>query len=98
MTAGHGGVTAVSEVTGIARSTINRGRAEIESGADCGSAWVRRAGGGRRKLSQRDPALVDDLKALLEPATRGDPRATLGCGLRRAWVIWRRRLARWATG
>ena len=64
MTAGYGGVTAVSEVTGIARSTINRGRAEIESGADCGSARVRRAGGGRRKLSQQDPALVDDPKAL----------------------------------
>ncbi len=77
MTAGYGGVTAVSEVTGIARSTINRGRAEIECGADCGSARVRRAGGGRRKLSQRDPALVDDLKALFEPATRGDSQRPL---------------------
>jgi len=27
---GHGGVTLVSKVTGIARSTINRGIAEIE--------------------------------------------------------------------
>ena len=30
--AGHGGVTAVAEVTGVARSTIGRGLAELRSG------------------------------------------------------------------
>ncbi len=77
MTAGYGGVTAVSAITGIARSTINRGIAEIKTGADRGTARVRQAGGGRRKLSRRDPGLVDDLRVLLEPATRGDPQRRL---------------------
>ncbi len=77
MTAGFGGVSAVSEVTGIARSTINRGIAEIDAGVDCGKGRVRRAGGGRRKLRERDPGLVGDLKALVEPATRGDPERPL---------------------
>ncbi len=77
MTAGYGGVTAVSAVTGLARSTIDRGVAEIESGGDCGTGRVRRVGGGRRKLGERDAGLIDDLKALVEPATRGDPQRPL---------------------
>lgn len=77
MTAGYGGVTAVSAVTGLARSTIDRGVAEIKAGADCGTARVRRAGGGRRKLGERDAGLIEDLKALVEPATRGDPERPL---------------------
>ena len=77
MTAGYGGVTAVSAVTGVARSTIDRGIAEIESGGDCGTGRVRRVGGGRRKLGERDAGLIDDLTALVEPATRGDPQRPL---------------------
>ena len=77
MTAGYGGVTAVSAVTGLARSTIDRGIAEVAAGADCGDGRVRRAGGGRRKLGERDAGLIDDLKALVEPATRGDPQRPL---------------------
>ncbi len=77
MTAGYGGVTAVSAVTGLARSTIDRGVAEIESGGDCGTGRVRRVGGGRRKLGARDAGLIDDLTALVEPATRGDPERPL---------------------
>ncbi len=77
MTAGYGGVTAVSEATGLARSTIQRGIAEIETGSDCGAGRVRRAGGGRPKLGRRDAGLLADLKALLAPATRGDPERLL---------------------
>src|SRR3954465_6544799 len=40
---GHGGVTLVSKVTGIARSTINRGIAEIEQDRSGGGG----RGGGR---------------------------------------------------
>ncbi len=77
MTAGYGGVTAVSAVTGLARSTIDRGIAEITAGADCGMGRVRRVGGGRRKLGARDASLIEDLTALVEPATRGDPERPL---------------------
>src|SRR3984893_4516154 len=43
--AGHGGVVAVSRATGIARSTIDRGLADLRSGAVMSSARVRRQGG-----------------------------------------------------
>jgi hypothetical protein len=46
---GRGGVTLVSKVTGIARSTINRGIGEIEENRSAGEGRVRRPGGGRRE-------------------------------------------------
>src|SRR5947209_9835962 len=77
--AGRGGVSAVSRITGLARSTIMRGLAELV-GATHGCAApgrVRRPGGGRKKLTETDPTLLSDLQALIEPTTRGDPQAPL---------------------
>jgi len=72
-------VTAVSRATGIARSTINRGLAELRDEAVpvAPADRVRRAGGGRKLLTATDATLLDDLRALVEPATRGDPMAPL---------------------
>ena len=77
VTAGHGGVTAVSDITGLARSTIGRGIKEIEVGTELGEDRVRRRGGGRKNLMEQDATLLDDLKALVEPSTRGDPERPL---------------------
>jgi hypothetical protein len=70
--AGYGGLAAVSEITGLARSTINRGRDDLD-GKPLPAGRVRRTGGGRRALSKIDPTLVDDLRRLVEPVTLGDP-------------------------
>ena len=70
--AGWGGLAAVSEITGLARSTINRGEDDLDA-VPLRKGRVRRAGGGRRAKSESDPTLVDDLKRLVEPATLGDP-------------------------
>jgi hypothetical protein len=75
--AGYGGVSLVSRITNIARSTINRGIDEINENRDAGHGRVRRVGGGRKSKISNDPALLDDLKALVEPATRGDPMQPL---------------------
>ena len=74
---GHGGVTLVSKVTGIARSTINRGIDEIEERRSAGEGRVRRPGGGRKPKTEQDPTLLEDLKNLLEASTRGDPMSPL---------------------
>jgi len=77
-TAGHGGVSVVSRITGVARSTIGRGLAELDDLAGAALAGrIRRPGGGRKKLTETDPTLLSDLKNLVEPATRGDPEAPL---------------------
>jgi hypothetical protein len=78
LAAGHGGVMAVSRATGIARSTIARGLAELREEAPAvPPARTRRAGGGRKLLTTVDATLLGDLQALAEPVTRGDPMAPL---------------------
>jgi hypothetical protein len=76
-TAGRGGVVAVMRVTGIARSTIGRGLAELRGGETHEADRVRRPGGGRKPLSETDISLLDDLRSLVEPETRGDPQSPL---------------------
>jgi transposase len=76
-TAGHGGVSVVARITGIARSTIGRGLAELRNAVAPPAARVRQPGGGRKPLVTKDPTLVEDLRQLVEPATRGDPQAPL---------------------
>jgi hypothetical protein len=77
--AGRGGVSAVSRITGIARSTVMRGLAELgaDGASQLASGRLHRPGGGRKKLTETDPTLLSDLKALVEPTTRGDPEAPL---------------------
>ncbi len=77
LAAGHGGVSLVSRITGVARSTIGRGVAELRGGGAVAAGRVRRPGGGRKPLVARDATLLDDLRGLVEPATRGDPEAPL---------------------
>lgn len=38
---------------------------------------LRRAGGGRKRLVDKDETLGRDLEALVDPVTRGDPQAPL---------------------
>jgi Rhodopirellula transposase DDE domain len=76
--AGRGGVAIVSRITGVARSTINRGLAELDGDAPRDVAVrVRRPGGGRKRLIETDTTLLSDLQGLVEPTTRGDPQAPL---------------------
>ena len=70
--AGWGGVAAVAEITGLARSRIIRGLKDIDAPA-LEPGRVRREGGGRHMITETDDTLVPDLKRLVEPATMGDP-------------------------
>src|SRR5246127_4391342 len=75
--AGRGGVTAVSNATGVARSTINRGLAELRSAEPQHSSRIRRAGGGRKPKVETEPGLLEALATLVQSAIRGDPEAAL---------------------
>ena len=73
---GHGGAKAVARLAEVSESTIARGRAELtERAAPLGR--VRRAGGGRKSATERDPGLVAALEALIEPREIGDPVSPL---------------------
>ncbi len=74
---GRGGLSAVARATGLARSTVARGVADVRAGTALARGRIRRAGAGRPRLAERDPTLRADLEALIEPTSRGDPGSPL---------------------
>ena len=77
LAAGRGGVLVVSRITGVARSTIGRGLVELRGGAALDLTRGAPARRGRKALTNLDPTLLEDLRSLVDPATRGDPQAPL---------------------
>lgn len=73
---GYGGVSLVSRVSGLSRTTIHRGLQELDEAA-LPSGRVRHPGGGRRRLREKDPSILVSLEALIAPSTRGDPESPL---------------------
>jgi hypothetical protein len=76
-TAGRGGLAAVYEATGIARSTIGRGLSDLRSACGPLIGRIRRPGGGRKPKTETEPGLVEALGDLVQSAIRGDPEAAL---------------------
>ncbi len=74
---GRGGQAAVIRATGLSHETVRRGMREIESGESIEAGRVRRAGGGRKALSERDPTLLAELERLVCDEARGDPESPL---------------------
>lgn len=76
---GHGGVSAVARATGLSRTTIHAGMAELTNPSDppLEEGRVRRPGGGRKRLTDKDPGLMEALNRLVDPVTRGDPESPL---------------------
>ena len=82
MAIGRGGISLVSQATGISRTTIRKGVEEVEQeypelARSLGEQRIRARGGGRRPLVETDDTLVSDLNRLIEPATRGEPTSPL---------------------
>jgi len=73
---GRGGVTTVARASGMSRSTVRIGTTEIDQGPEL-TGRVRRPGAGRPKATERNPALLTTLDALVEPTARGDPMSPL---------------------
>jgi hypothetical protein len=78
---GWGGVSAVSNATGMSPNTIRKGLEELAAGEGDPLAGVtarlRKPGGGRKRLTETDPQLSEELERLVAPLTRGDPESPL---------------------
>jgi len=77
---GRGGISTVARATGLSRTTIYQGLEEL--GQDQTEAGLRRQrvrsqGGGRKRLTEKDPQILASLEKLVEPTTRGDPESPL---------------------
>ena len=77
ITIGRGGDTIVSEATGISRVTIAKGKKEVKGEGVISPGRIRKAGGGRKRLTKKHPDIVKDLDAMIAPLTRGDPESPL---------------------
>jgi len=77
---GRGGVSAVAVATGLSRTTIYQGMEELgkdQAGDGLRRQRVRASGGGRKRLTEKDPQILASLEKLVEPTTRGDPESPL---------------------
>ena len=84
---GYGGIAAVSRATGLAASTIRRGIEELRSGEVLEAGRVRRRGGGRKRLTEQDPKLLERLDGLVDEDSRGDPMSSLPWSLKSVRVL-----------
>src|SRR5579864_6563887 len=77
---GRGGITRLSELTGMSRTTITKAVAALNSGKKLSLAErgrIREAGGGRKKVEDADPGLQAQLGKILEETAAGDPMSAL---------------------
>lgn len=75
---GFGGQSLVARATGVARTTLYREQVRQASDQPAPPGRrLRKVGGGRKRLTEQEPALLAALEALVEPTTRGDPEHPL---------------------
>lgn len=74
---GRGGVAWVSTATGLAISTVRKGRDEVRAGSTLPLGRSRRSGAGRKPIEVKDPWLLTELESLVSPTTRGSPESPL---------------------
>jgi transposase len=74
---GPGGQAAVIRATGLAAMTVAGGMREVRDGEHLPSGRVRRAGAGRKALTESDPKLLGVLQKLVAEEARGDPQSPL---------------------
>lgn len=67
----------MARATGIAEGTIRSGLSELQAGERLEPGRVRRPGGGRKRLADKDPTLLADLERLVDSDSRGDPESPL---------------------
>src|SRR5215831_3504548 len=77
---GRGGISRMSELTGMSRTTLTQAVAELARRRKLGSnaeGRIRAAGAGRKRAEVADKQLPGELTRILEETTAGDPMSAL---------------------
>jgi len=76
---GWGGISKVNKLTGKAMDTIRKGIKEIKSEENIKSKFgrLRKKGGGRKKIIDKNPNVKKEIENILEDNTAGDPMSKL---------------------
>lgn len=85
---GKGGQRRAERELGWSRPTILKGTKELESGFDCIDNY---SGRGRKRIEEKFPKLIDDIKEIVEPESQCDPtfRTTQLYSPLTAGEVWR---------
>lgn len=75
---GYGGVSKISQITGLSRTTITQGRKELgdSESLELQNKKIRKEGGGRKK-AKSDQALIKAIEDIISETTAGDPMSKL---------------------
>ena len=73
---GYGGIARVARASGLNRATLHRGLKDL-TGPGLPAERVRQVGGGRKRVRDQTPAIMQELEQLVDPLTRGDPQSPL---------------------
>src|SRR3989344_7478953 len=76
---GWGGISKVRRFTGKSMDTIRKGIIEIKSGTNIKkeTGRLRKEGGGRKKITDKNPKINEAIANILEDNTAGDPMSEL---------------------
>jgi len=74
---GHGGLTVVYKATGIDYKTIGKGMDEIKNKGEFPCDMIRKTGGGRKRITEKEPAIPLIIENLVNSSTGGDPESPL---------------------
>ena len=75
---GWGGISKVNKLTGKSMDTIRKGIREIKFDINIKREnRLRKQGGGRKKIIQKNPKIKEDIEIILEENTAGDPMSSL---------------------
>ncbi|EQD45803.1 Rhodopirellula transposase family protein [mine drainage metagenome] len=75
---GRGGIKEMNKLTGMSRTTIIKGMKELNTKKRLGyENRLRKPGGGRKRIEQKDPKLSKLLERIVDDDTAGDPMGPL---------------------
>jgi transposase len=76
LSAGYGGVSEVSRITGVSRTTITKGINELNSGKNV-VGKARNSGGGRKYVEEKHPNIEEEIRKVIDGSTYGNPERVL---------------------
>jgi hypothetical protein len=74
---GRGGISQVSRVSGMSRTTIRVGLAELENGERIDISRIRKPGGGRNFVENNIPNIQERVRKIVDGSTYGNPGKAL---------------------
>lgn len=74
---GRGGISLVCQATGLSNATLHKGLKELRNPTPPTDRRLRKTGGGRKKITEKNKEILSVLDSLVDPTARGDPESHL---------------------